>query len=221
MDIFYCKAIRHEGKAKGKRCENSISLVKYQENGYCDRHQRNKMYDEGIKNGTRWCRMFWRGCENEICNDNININQKTCDQCNLKLKEKFKKGKETCKKENCNFKEKEGGYCGKHSRQIIIDKAKEEGKELCDPARGCFNYLQNGKRKCTECRDKENKRDKELRDRRKEKNIEDQAKKVCLSCGNSFNEFMTRHNKSSTKCLECYNKQKVYEEQRQITRRSS
>lgn len=127
-------------------------MIRWKENGYCDRHQRNKQYDDAVKNGVRWCRMFWRGCENQI--ESPDSTQKTCESCLTKEREKNKRGKEMCKKENCKFKEKENGYCGKHSRQYFIDLAIAEGKELCDPARGCFKVLENDRRKCEDCRKK-------------------------------------------------------------------
>jgi hypothetical protein len=169
-----CKAIRHEGSAKGKRCENHTS----NNDGYCDRHKRNKKFDEGVNNGIMWCRMFWRGCDNQI-----NGLQKTCDGCLSKQK---CIAKQMCKKDGCKFKEKEGGYCGKHLRQSIIDEANIKGIELCDPARGCFTPLTNDRRKCEECRTKqyhqERKRIEKRRQQKEHIEHEDTTKSSCLSC---------------------------------------
>jgi len=43
-----------------------------------------------------------------------------------------------CKYLDCKFKSKENGYCGKHQRIFLFEKAKEEGKSLCNIKRGCF-----------------------------------------------------------------------------------
>jgi group I intron endonuclease len=134
----------------------------------------------------------------------------------------FSNEKKICKKDGCKLKEKEGGYCGKHTRQIIIDEAKNNGLELCDPARGCFKPLENGRRKCEECRGKQYQQErKRIENRRKQKEkieLENEEKSLCLMCGNIFESFLTKHNKKSTKCERCYLKQKNYENERSQNR---
>lgn len=125
-----------------------------------------------------------------------------------------------CKKENCKFKEKESGYCGKHSRQYFIDLAIAEGKELCDPARGCFKYLEEGRRKCEDCRKKVYEQERARIEKRRQENekVIDSNYRICFSCGIQFEKFLTLHNLPSTKCKNCYEKQQKYEKVRCLIR---
>jgi len=45
----------------------------------------------------------------------------------------------------------EDAYCGKHRRQVILDKAKIENIRYCDVARGCYTVLEAHQVKCTIC----------------------------------------------------------------------
>lgn len=54
-----------------------------------------------------------------------------------------------CKKKGCGFKQKEHGYCGKHKRIAIQEKATQEGKRLCDIKRGCYTELLQTEKKCS------------------------------------------------------------------------
>ena len=56
-----CKAIIQEGPRKGQPCQFPPL-----QNKYCGRHDRNRIYDEGIANGKIWCRFFFRGCDNIV-----------------------------------------------------------------------------------------------------------------------------------------------------------
>ena len=60
-----CKAIIQEGIRKGQTCQFP-PLQK----GYCGRHERNRIYDEGITEGKIWCRFFFRGCNNTVTKAN-------------------------------------------------------------------------------------------------------------------------------------------------------
>jgi hypothetical protein len=203
-----CKGIIQEGKNKGTKCDRPIT------NGdnYCKRHLRNKIYDEGIENGIRWCRFFFRGCNNEITSEPSNV--MTCTECLNKNKIDFKK----CQNENCKSKAKDNDiFCGKHERDKYKLEEIEKGIKYCDIYRGCFNICENGKKSCENCLKKAREKDNERLRKRKElneqlKNTSD--KRICQNCGRDFDVFKTSHNIDSTKCKKCFESQQKIEENR-------
>ena len=194
IPVKVCKAIIQEGPRKGKSCEFPPS-----DNGYCGRHERNKIYDDGISEGKKWCRFFFRGCNNNV------TNSLTCESC---LKKKHE-GKELCNHEGCKHHVKEGKFCKKHERDIYYIEEKEKGFKYCDISRGCFNICNDNKKSCEECLEKERQKDKEKFDKRKE--LHNALKKVnsniriCVDCGNEFEKYMTQHNNESLRCIKCKN----------------
>ena len=60
--MVQCVAIVQEGKRKGHRCEFDTN----NDDRYCNRHQRNKIYDVGITEGKLCCRFFFRGCDSVL-----------------------------------------------------------------------------------------------------------------------------------------------------------
>jgi hypothetical protein len=143
-----CPAIVQQGENAGKRCGRKVK-----ENGYCVYHQRNYEYEQLIKKGKQLCGMFFRGCNNELNEDDIINKYKNCEKCRIK-----KSGKVfNCQYEGCDFKinKEEDKYCKKHIRQHLRDNEIENNIIYCDVDRGCFNKLTNGNNKCEECKDKE------------------------------------------------------------------
>jgi hypothetical protein len=123
-----------------------------------------------------------------------------------------------CKKNGCTFKQKENGYCGKHVRIAILERAKEEGKRLCNVYRGCFKELLENEKKCTECREKANRKDREAYAKEKELfNLsleETNTKLKCRACKKEYESFMTLHKVVSRACPDCY----ILDQEREKTR---
>lgn len=187
-----CKAIIQEGLRKGQSCQFPPDNY-----GYCGRHERNKVYDNGILEGKKWCRFFFRGC------NNITEKGLTCESC---LKKKHE-GKQLCNHEGCKHHITEGKFCKKHERDIYYIEEKEKGFKYCDIARGCFNICNDDKKSCEECLDKERIKDKERFDKRKElynalKQV-NSDKRICVDCGKDYNKFNTLNNQDSKRCSHC------------------
>ena len=187
-----CKAIVQEGPRKGQLCQFPPDDF-----GYCGRHERNKIYDNGINEGKKWCRFFFRGC------NNLAEKGLTCESC---LKKKHE-GKQLCKHEGCANHTKDTEFCKKHERDIYYIEEKEKGFKYCDIARGCFNICNNDKKSCEECLDKEKIKDKERFDKRKElynalKQV-NSDKRICVDCGKEYNKFNTLNNQDSKRCSHC------------------
>ena len=192
-----CKAIIQEGPRKRKGCKFP-SL----DNGYCGRHERNKIYDEGILEEKKWCRFFFRGCNNTI------EKGLTCNDC---IKKKHD-GKKICKHEGCVHHTKDTDYCKKHERDIYYIEEKEKGFKYCDIARGCFSICEGDKKSCNECLEKFKLQDKERFDKRKElQNALKQVNsivRICVDCGSEYSIFKTHSNHESKRCNFCNKTQK-------------
>lgn len=194
-----CKAVVQEGPRKGEACKFPPS-----ENGYCGRHERNRVYDEGIRSGKHWCRFFFRGCSTELSEEEISKNEKSCKECREKLCKKHHK----CEHSGCPFKVTEPGFCKKHTRDNYRKEEKEKGITYCDINRGCFTICENGKKSCDSCLDKtrivESKRyieRKKLTDSLQ--TMSHTTKRVCVQCGKDFESFKTRYGKESMRCTMC------------------
>ncbi len=136
-----CIATINEGPRKGSHCQFPPS-----DNGYCHRHQRNKVYDDGIKEGKQYCRFFFRGCDNLI-----EDGSKSCKEC----KESRTNKKYHCLKEGCKFTvETDNSYCGKHKIEELKEFEKENNVKYCKIKRGCRNILKEGYNNCEECNKK-------------------------------------------------------------------
>ena len=112
--IPVCKAIIQEGPRKANQCKFPPL-----ENGYCGRHIRNKIYDDGLIEGKKWCRFFFRGCNNTL------EKGLTCDTC----KNKKHIGKQMCKHEGCSHHTIDIDYCKKHERDIYYITCQITGME--------------------------------------------------------------------------------------------
>ena len=203
-----CKATIQEGKNKGNKCGKNTT----NEHSYCGKHLRNKIYDEGIENGIRWCRLFFRGCDNEITNEPTKV--LTCKEC-LEAK---KKNTNNCQHEGCIFKAKNKElFCGKHERDKYRLEEKETNIRYCDIDRGCFTVCEEGMSSCEKCLENAREKDNERNNNRKKINIQLQNisdKRLCHKCGKEFETFKNIHNVESTKCNDCLEYQRQYENNR-------
>ena len=159
-----CKAIVQQGPRKGQRCERIPK-----ENGYCVYHQRNYEYDVAIEEGKKLCGMFFRGCNDERSEEDIEKNYMICIKCrDKKYRKEF-----PCQAPNCTFtiKKEEDKYCKKHIRNLLRDEEKTNDIHYCDIARGCFQRVSEGG-SCDSCKQhKKNKVAPELAALRKTYNI--------------------------------------------------
>lgn len=128
-----CKAIIQEGPRKGLRCQ----FPPLENDNYCGRHERNKIYDAGILENKIWCRLFFRGCDNTTTK--INTSCKSC-------KDKKHEGKKLCNHEGCPHHVEIEGFCKKHERDKYYIEEKEKGIKYCDISRGCFEQLKCSKK---------------------------------------------------------------------------
>lgn len=203
-----CKAIIQEGSRKGQPC-----LFPPGTNGYCGRHQRNKLYDDGIAEGKLWCRFFFRGCDNTVAKCAT-----ACETC----KGKNTTTKTPCGHDGCRNSAKEGKYCGKHTRDSFKEKEAELGIKHCDIARGCFNICPEGFTSCEACREKDRVKDNTLYAERKLIHVKtinaygstSPSIQLCCYCGKDFIPFLTAHNKPSRACSSCNLSQKKQDEKR-------
>jgi hypothetical protein len=206
-----CKAIIQEGVRKGSPCKFPPS-----DNGYCGRHQRNKVYDGGLAEGKLWCRFFFRGCDNTVEKANI-----ACSTC----KGKAAATRTPCAHDGCRNFAKEGKYCGKHTRDSYKEKETELGIKFCDIARGCFNPCPEGFTSCDTCRSKERAKENAtyagLKEVHAKATIGFNLQKspgslshLCCYCGKEFISFLTIYNKPSRICKGCNLSQKKQDEKR-------
>ena len=199
-----CKATIHEGARKGSTC-----MFPAQEDGYCGRHKRYKLYDDGITEGKKWCRFFFRGCNNEVVEGRL-----SCTECKTPV--------EPCQHDGCSYKkQKDNKYCGKHSRDSYRDEEKEKGITYCDIDRGCFNVCRKGYKTCESCLEKNAVTDSKKYQEKKGLHIKireaggsDQPLQICCKCGKDFPTFLTYANKISQLCKSCNEKQHILDDER-------
>jgi hypothetical protein len=205
-----CKAVVQVGPNKGKQCEREASIGEY-----CGRHERNKLYDEGVANGVRWCRFFFRGCDSKLGD---NPKAVSCDACITKLR----KNAPSCKHDGCKSNAKENeSFCGKHERDKYRVEEQERGIKYCDIARGCFNICEGTFKSCKECLEKARATDSKRKS--SVRSVAAVAKtysdtRVCIKCTTEYTPFNTKHEKESTKCKTCYDKQTAVESERERDR---
>ena len=154
MDTI-CKAILEQGEKKGQRCWRNA-----RENKYCGKHSNiAKLEEEKAAGKTK--------CSKHRCLTTIEKNAKYCD-FHLEEKNTNDSRKTFCKAlieqterkgQQCTKQATKDGYCGKHARQIVLEKVKGE-KLLCeDGKRGCFKERKPGCKKCKDCLEKQAKKD--------------------------------------------------------------
>jgi hypothetical protein len=110
-------------------------------------------------------------------------------------------------------------YCGKHTRQAIIDRAEKEQIRYCDIARGCYTVLEEHQSKCTHCLHKTRITERKREDKKR------QDPNLCLDCGGSFSNPMTvrakgKHDKILRRCVPCYEKLQKCESERPVRERN-
>ncbi len=197
-----CKAIVQEGPRKGQQCTFELNT----DDLYCGRHHRNKIYDEGIAAGKRWCRFFFRGCDTDISNLSPKIS--SCQMCRDKKKER-----PNCQHTDCKFQAISGDiFCGQHLRDKYRLEEVEKGIKYCDIARGCFTILTNERASCESCLEKERITTSAKRNKRISQNIAISKsggtdKRICVKCSSEFEKFATQKGKESHKCPSCFETQ--------------
>jgi len=199
-----CKAIIHEGSRKGEACTFPPSPT-----GYCGKHSRNKVYDDGLSEGKHWCRFFFRGCNTILSDEDIKKGSLSCSSCK-------ETGKGNCSHEGCLFKTNTT-FCKKHERDIYYNEEKEKGVKYCDIPRGCFTPVTDTKQ-CKECLEKKRISDSKRRQEKKKLLIAAQevnaTYRSCIKCSKDFEPFITHHGKESVKCKDCSVKQSTQDAKR-------
>jgi hypothetical protein len=199
-----CKATIHEGTRKGSTCQFPAK-----ENGYCGRHERYKLYDDGVDAGKKWCRFFFRGCNNEVAEGRL-----SCLDCKAPV--------DPCGHEGCNFKKKKNEkYCGKHHRDVYRDEEKLKGITYCDIDRGCFNVCNPGYKTCEPCLGRQTEKDNERYAEKKKLHLQireagdkQQENQLCVKCSKDFPSFFTHANRISQLCKYCNDKQRDQDDAR-------
>ena len=199
LEMATCKAIVQEGPRKGNAC-----MFPPSDNGYCGRHERNRIYDDGVREGKHWCRFFFRGCNTELTLAEIEAKEVSCGTCKARLTKK----QYPCEHSGCSFKVKEQGFCKKHQRDKYIKEEKEKGIKYCDIARGCFALFSAGKKSCEECLIKMRIVETKRYNKRKQltqvlQTTTHTTARVCAQCGKDFEAFQTRYGKESLNCKTC------------------
>jgi hypothetical protein len=205
-----CKAVVQEGPRKGQGCKFPPA-----DHGYCGRHERNRLYDVGIKEGKKWCRFFFRGCSTELTPEDVSGNQVSCAECRGKLTKK----QHPCEHAGCAFKVVEPGFCKKHERDKYRKEEQEKGIKYCDIARGCFTICSKDKQSCEKCLEKFRAADNERYAKRKQltqilQTVNHTTQRVCAQCGKDFERFTTRYGKESVTCGGCTAAQAKQDEKR-------
>jgi len=205
-----CKATVQVGPRKGELCEFPAK-----ENGYCNRHQRNFLFEQKTREGKRMCRFFFRGCDAEV------KGEASCAACRERLSTKSN----ACQHEGCKFRVKEPGFCKKHERDKYRLEEQEKGIRYCDIARGCFTICKDGLASCDECLERARQKEKERFEQRKKLTVALQATtssdmRVCVGCGKDFEKIMTKKNTESLRCESCRTTQKVQDKKRENRERN-
>jgi hypothetical protein len=205
--MVQCVAIVQEGKRKGHRCEFNTD----NDNGYCNKHQRNKIYDVGIAEGKRWCRFFFRGCDSVL---SPNAKERSCISCRKK-----QIIRPTCKHPECTFQSNVSSlYCGKHARDVYRDEEKEKGIKYCDIDRGCFAICEKDKKSCNECLELQRQKDAahlfNLSNMNAALQIQNSLRRVCHVCEKEYESYVLSNGTDATKCTTCMEKQSSIENKR-------
>jgi hypothetical protein len=203
--MIRCVAIVQEGKRKGCQCEFDTE----NSDGYCNRHQRNKVFDVGKAEGKQWCRFFFRGCNNVLDSTAL-----SCAACRAKNTRR-----PLCNHSECTFQRvNDSIYCGKHARDVYRDEEVAKGIKYCDIDRGCLNVCDADKSSCNQCLEQQRQKNNYKLIERKEINevlkAQQSNRRLCHWCGSSYETFQTSKDTESTKCLKCVQAQNTIEEHR-------
>ena len=102
-------------------------------------------------------------------------------------------------------------YCLKHIRVGLIEEAKEKDIRYCDIARGCVAVLEEGQVSCKTCLHKARIRDRTVDGKKRS------DPNLCLDCGvhmNVENRAKGKHDKLLRRCMTCYEKHRMIEDNR-------
>ena len=139
-----CKALVQQGPRKNQSCQREPK-----DNGYCIYHQRNYEHEIALKQKRNLCGMFFRGCNEERSEEDIEQKYLNCITCrNKKYRKEF-----PCQAPHCTFTidKEEDKYCKKHIRNLLHDEEKTSDVRYCDIARGCFQRITSGNM-CDACK---------------------------------------------------------------------
>jgi len=201
-----CKAIMSQGEKRGEQCWRP-----QKDNGYCGKHQGVAILEKGVSEGLHKCSTYRcsvmledgiKHCDTCIREKDADSNEKTI--CRGRITQGSNKGSQ-CDKEASTPE----GFCGKHTLNIIVEKASDEGHRICDDGkRACKKYTIDGKAKCEDCleiiRVKENAEHTALRESGN-----------CLGCGEELSETIGGFRAESVqRCSSCYEKLKDIEKTR-------
>jgi hypothetical protein len=135
-----CKGIIRSGTNKGTTC----TKASVDDDGYCNRHQRDKEYDAALASGQFPCRFFFRGCNNML-DSQATV---TCNSCIITKRKHNKK----CEHDGCtNYCDDSLNYCGLHTRDYYRKYEIDHGVKICNIDRGCFNVCQEDYQSCKIC----------------------------------------------------------------------
>ena len=201
-----CKAVMSQGKNKGEHCWRHSG-----ENGYCGKHQTTAAAEKAASEGLHTCSthrcttMLAEGIK--YCGECIRVKEesvKTKTLCRGRITQGPKKG-DTCDKQASTPE----GLCGKHTLNVVIEKAASEGKRLCDDGkRACKNYTIDGKAKCEECLEI-------IREKERAEHAALRESGNCLGCGNEISIPTEGFRKDDVqRCGDCYEKMKETEKKR-------
>jgi len=201
-----CKAVISQGNNKGKRCwrppgesgycgkhktASSIETAKAVGLHKCSRHRCTSMLPEGVK----YC---------ADCTEKKDENMRSKTLCRGKIAQGSNKGS-PCDKEASTPE----GFCGKHILNVLVEKAAEDGRRICDNGkRACKNYTIDGKSKCEECLEVIR-----VKERADHAALRDSGN--CLGCGKDLSALIEGFRKDDVqRCEECYEKLKETEKNR-------
>ena len=147
-------------------------------------------------------------------------NRKICKKCATRGKEtrcKNKLNTVKCALETCSAKKSDlNKYCLLHQIHVWVDEVHESNHNPCTQyIRGCRNVLplDSKYKRCEPCRQSEREKDKMLRDKAKEKNMElvNDNEKGCTSCGKIYTRdcFIGEKNQETRTCHICRERDKI------------
>jgi hypothetical protein len=207
------KVVTIKGKKKVVKCRGidihgNPCRANDKENGFCQNHDYMKDYTDEMMANLTPC----SGCKRQMYLPNGG----TCDDDKKRAKEAREKKKQTnvkCKKDDCNFKSKENGYCGNHHLQAWKDEVEKSGNKVCvNYIRACRNILEGDSTnsRCQNCRTGAN----EATKTNKAKIIEQNELNngiLCTKCLDSFPEehFIGDKGQITKTCKHCRDINKV------------
>jgi hypothetical protein len=201
-----CKAVMSQGKNKGKQCWRPPG-----DSGYCGKHKTAFAIETAKAIGLHKCSthrcttMLADGvkyCVDCVHNKDESMGSKTL--CRGKITQGSNKGS-PCDKEASTLE----GFCGKHTLNVLVEKAAEDGRRICDDGkRACKNYTSDGKSKCEDCLEV-------IRTKQRTDHAVLRESGNCLGCGKDLAAPIEGFRREDVqRCQECYEKLKEIEKRR-------